>query len=89
MNNKQINKTLIGKTGKDLLSLMGAKEKRSQSQDIIAPSGSTEIALFNFWKSLLGQDGFGTSDDFFQVGCKKISVNEILTKKWADILDSN
>ncbi|MBC7873988.1 MAG: AMP-binding protein, partial [Ferruginibacter sp.] len=80
MKNKQINKTLIGKTGKDLLNLMGAKGNPSPKPGMSHPSSSTEITLYNFWKSLLGHDVFGINDDFFQVGGNSLKAIQLLSR---------
>ncbi|MEO7583966.1 MAG: non-ribosomal peptide synthase/polyketide synthase [Ferruginibacter sp.] len=74
-----IKKTLIGKTGKDLLSLLGAKEKRVH-KNIIAPSGATEVTLYEFWKSLLGHDVFGVNDDFFRAGGNSLKAIQLLSR---------
>ncbi|MEP6556784.1 MAG: amino acid adenylation domain-containing protein, partial [Ferruginibacter sp.] len=80
MKNKQFNKTLVGKTGKDLIGLMGAKGKPVQSLDIVAPAGETELALFEFWQSLLGHKNFGVKDDFFKIGGNSLKAIQLLSR---------
>ncbi|MBC7887439.1 MAG: amino acid adenylation domain-containing protein, partial [Ferruginibacter sp.] len=86
MNKKQFSKTLTGKTGKDLVSLMGAKGNRSLQEAALAPSGATEITLYNFYKNLLGHDGFGVNDDFFQVGGNSLKAIQLLSRISAHFL---
>ncbi|CAN5804272.1 hypothetical protein BH11BAC3_BH11BAC3_38380 [soil metagenome] len=80
MKNKQFNKTLVGKTGKDLIGLMGAKGKPVQSLDNVAPTGEIEIALFEFWQSLLGYQNFGVTDDFFKMGGNSLKAIQLLSR---------
>ena len=80
MKNKQTNKSLIGRTGKDLINLLESKEKRLSKLDAVAPTGETEIALFGIWKKLLGHDNFGVLDDFFKVGGNSLKAIQLLSR---------
>ncbi|HMS66002.1 MAG TPA: condensation domain-containing protein, partial [Ignavibacteria bacterium] len=84
MKNKQSSKTLIGKTGKDLLTLVESKSKHSGNVDFAAPSGDTEIALFNFWNSLLGNKNFGVNEDFFQIGGNSLKAIQLLSRIYSE-----
>ncbi len=80
MKHKPFNKNLVGKNSKDLLNLIGAKEERLQNQDMVLPSGATEITIFNFWKTLLGHDNFGVTNDFFLVGGNSLKAIQLLSR---------
>ena len=80
MKNKLINKSLKGKTGKDLLSLVNAKVKNPDKLSMLPPEGEVEISLFNFWESLLGHNSFGVKDDFFETGGNSIKVIQLLSR---------
>jgi acyl carrier protein len=79
MKNKQTNKSLIGRTGKDLINLLESKEKRLSESDAVAPTGETEIALFDVWKKLLGHDNFGVQDDFFKSGGNSLKAIQLVS----------
>ena len=79
MKNKQINKTLIGRTGKDLLNLINTKNKNITITDIEPPQGETETALYNFWKILLGFDDFGRNQDFFKTGGNSLKAIHLVS----------
>ncbi|MBK8552370.1 MAG: hypothetical protein IPL53_15400 [Ignavibacteria bacterium] len=80
MKNKQINKTLKVKSGKDLVSLLDSKIKQSDEREFTPPSGETQITLLNIWKSLLVEKNFGVSDDFFQIGGNSIKAIQLLSR---------
>ncbi|MEO7584342.1 MAG: amino acid adenylation domain-containing protein [Ferruginibacter sp.] len=79
MKHKQINKTLVGKTGKELLGLMAAKEKLSDRHRLAMPSDPTEITVYSIWEKILGHNGFGVNDDFFQVGGNSLKAIQLVS----------
>ena len=79
MQNKQVHKTLIGRTGKDLLNLINTKSKNITITDIEPPQGETETALYNFWKILLGFDDFGRNQDFFKTGGNSLKAIHLVS----------
>ncbi|MDQ6815148.1 MAG: condensation domain-containing protein, partial [Bacteroidota bacterium] len=79
MKNNSLNKTLKAKTGKDIFTLMGSKDKGPQ-QDIAAPTSETEIALSNIWQSLLGHNRFSIHDDFFHVGGNSLKAVQAVSR---------
>ncbi|MEO6228747.1 MAG: amino acid adenylation domain-containing protein, partial [Ferruginibacter sp.] len=81
MKNKQINKTLVGKTGKDLIGLMGVRGKsQTKLVDIVAPVSEVEVALFDIWKNILTQENFGINNDFFIIGGNSIKAIQLASK---------
>jgi hypothetical protein len=80
MKNKSFNKTLTGKTGKDLLNIMGVKVKHASFDVHVGPTGETETTLYAFWKSLLGHDDFGVKDDFFLAGGNSLKAIQLLSR---------
>ena len=80
MKYKQVNKSLVGRTGKDLVGLLDSENKRSSIQENIAPEGATEIALHNIWQNLLGHNAFGVNDDFFYVGGNSLKAIQLLSR---------
>ena len=83
MKKNQPNKTLKGKTGKDLLNLLNKKDRKSDSPDsvnFVSPKNENETILFEFWKTLLGHDNFGTGDDFFVTGGNSIKGIQLLSR---------
>ncbi|MBK8549759.1 MAG: non-ribosomal peptide synthase/polyketide synthase [Ignavibacteria bacterium] len=80
MKNKHINKTLRGKSGKDLVSLLDGNKKQSEKKNSLSPKGVTEAALFGIWENLLGHTKFGVSDDFFTIGGNSIKAIQLLSR---------
>ena len=80
MRNNQLNKTTTFKTGKDILNLLSAKEKRYSNSIIKPPSTETEFALFDIWKTVLGNDDFGVNDDFFKIGGNSLKAVQLISR---------
>ena len=80
MKYKQVNRSLVGRTAKDLVGLLDSEKKRSNIQDSIAPAGATEIALHNIWQSILGHNDFGVNDDFFNIGGNSLKAIQLLSR---------
>lgn len=80
MDNKEVNKALSARTGKDILNLIKHKEPGSHKQSLPASAGSAESILFGFWEDLLGHDRFGLEDDFFKVGGNSLKAIQLLSR---------
>ncbi|WP_339776359.1 amino acid adenylation domain-containing protein [uncultured Thalassospira sp.] len=59
-------------------------DQRTQShQDthpLDAPEGLVEETLFDIWKEVLGQDGFGRTDNFFAVGGQSLRAVQVVAR---------
>jgi amino acid adenylation domain-containing protein len=80
MKNRQLNKTLAFKTGKDILNLLESKENHSSNSTFSPPSTEAESALFGIWKTVLGHDGFGVTDDFFKIGGNSLKAVQLISR---------
>ncbi|MBD0364838.1 MAG: non-ribosomal peptide synthetase, partial [Flavisolibacter sp.] len=80
MNKQPYNKTLTAKTGKDILNLLGAKDLQSRKLNVLPPVGDTQNALYNIWKSLLGQESFSANEDFFQIGGNSLKAVQLASR---------
>lgn len=80
MKNKPTNKTLTGKTGKDLLKLIQSKGNAISNHARRMPETESELKLFNIWKNVLGHEDFGLDDDFFQIGGSSIKGIQLLSR---------
>ncbi|MEO6719972.1 MAG: condensation domain-containing protein, partial [Ferruginibacter sp.] len=80
MKNKPFNKTVTANTGKDILKLFNAKKDKQKDLAVVSPSGETEEALFDIWKTLLHHENFGVNNDFFQVGGNSIKGIQLVAR---------
>ena len=80
MKNRQLNKTLAFKTGKDILNLLESKENHSSNSTFSPPSTEAESALFGIWETVLGHDGFGVTDDFFKIGGNSLKAVQLISR---------
>ena len=60
--------------------LLDLKQKRSSAITVSSPGTELESALYSIWKSLLGHDGFGIVDDFFQVGGNSLKTVQLVSR---------
>ncbi len=81
MKRKPFNKTLLGKTGKDLLNLSNIQHGNIPGdQGIQLPVDETEQHLFDIWKGLLGQKSFGVTNDFFKSGGNSLKAIQLISR---------
>lgn len=80
MKKKQINKTLVGKTGKDLLGLMGSKKERLLGGTCYYFFRGNRNRFIQLLERTNSHEAFGVKEDFFQVGGNSLKAIQLLSR---------
>ena len=54
--------------------------KINSDKKVVPPATNTEKKLFQLWKEVLGEEDFGTEDDFFQLGGHSLSATRVMSR---------
>jgi amino acid adenylation domain-containing protein len=76
----RIPKTLNGKTDRSALANHGRQVRMAVTTERVEPATETEQRLLAIWRSVLGNEDIGSTDDFFRVGGHSLLALRVVLK---------
>ncbi len=77
---KALPMTPNGKIDRRALPVPGPQAAGATRHDYVAPRDSTESALSELWRDVLGRNSFGVMDDFFDLGGHSLLATQLVSR---------